>query len=214
MGTSLLIKTKSLSNRFIEGFKKLRKKKPFIGKARQEKFDYLNSLQYQVLLKKKKDKFYLIISELSLVVVSDNLEKAYNDLHERKQNYFTKYLDSEAEDEIRFPRRTQERRETFHGLKLFIYKLLIIFFLGGVTFTIVSTLISNKIGEVTDISFFNISKKFVKETVIFINEAPEDIKQKRLERFRELVVGLKPLVQELETLFTIPDDQLRSKEKK
>ena len=86
--------------------------------------------------------------------------------------------------------------------------------MGGVTFTIVSTLISNKIGEVTDTSFFNISKKFVKETVIFINEAPEDIKQERLERVRELVVGLKPLVQELETLFTIPDDQLRSKEKK
>ena len=42
------------------------------GKTQQEKLDYLNALQYSIVLKKKKDKFSLIIPELSLVVLNEN----------------------------------------------------------------------------------------------------------------------------------------------
>jgi len=216
METSITVKLKSLLKRFFEGYKKIRKKNPFIDKTQQEKLNYLNSLQYSIVLRQKIEKFYLIIPELSLVTVSNKLEEAHDDLYKQKQNFFTKTLDCGAENEIILPRRTQEGREIFHKLKLFTYKLFIVCILGGLTFTISSALISNKIGEVSNIltnSAFDISKKFIKDTEKLLINAPEDIKQKRLERLHKLVEALQPFVQELETLSIPSHEEIRVKNK-
>ena len=79
METSITVKLKSLLKRFFEGYKKIRKKNPFIDKTQQEKLNYLNSLQYSIVLRQKIEKFYLIIPELSLVAVSNSLEEAHNE---------------------------------------------------------------------------------------------------------------------------------------
>ena len=216
METSITVKLKSLLKRFFEGYKKIRKENPLIGKTRQEKLNYLISLQYSIVLRQDKDKFYLIIPELSLVAVSNKLEEAHDDLYEQKQNFFTKTLDCGAENEIILPRRTQEGREIFHKLKLFTYKLFIVCILGGLTFTISSALLSNKIGEASDIltsSAFNISKKLIKDTENLLINAPENIKQERLERLHKLVEALQPFVQELETLSIPSHEEIRVKNK-
>tara|TARA_Y100000590_G_C15671870_1_gene996549 strand:- start:1203 stop:1859 length:657 start_codon:yes stop_codon:yes gene_type:complete len=217
METTIPAQLKSLIKRFLDIYQKVRKANPFIGKTKREKLDYLNSLQYTVLLKENKDKFYLVIPEISIVVVSNNLDEAHKDLIKQKQDYFTDLLDCKAEDEIKFPRKTSHAHEIYHSLKLFIYKLLIICLLGGVTITISSVLIGNKIAEIPEsianISMVDIAKKIVSETNNYIVDVPEETHQERLEKLHELVIVLRPLVQELETLFTIPDDQLQSKDK-
>ena len=183
----------------------MRKSNAIEGKTRQQKLDYLKSLRYPILLRQKKDKFYLIIPELCLVAVSDNLEDAYKDLYGQKQNFIAKILDCEAEDEITLPRKTHEFHETFHQLKMFTYKLLIVCLLGGVTLTISGALISNKIANISGVG---IVKKVVKSIIIeaekFATNTPENIKQERLEKVHQFVMALQPVAYELRTLFSPP----------
>ena len=181
----------------------MEKTKPIKGKTREERFAYLNSLQYSILLKQKKDKFYLIIPELSLVATSNFLEDGYKDLQKQKQDLITKIVDSEAEDEVTLPRKTKESNETLHQLRMFTYKLLIICTLVGITITISGSLLVNKISH-SGTSIVSIFKQPIKsiiaqlETSLF--KAPEDVRQKRLKKLNQIVEGLKPYSQELHKL--------------
>ena len=175
------------------------------GKTRDERFAYLNSLQYSILLKQKKDKFYLIIPELSLIAINNNLEEGYQDLRKQKQDLITKILDCEAEDEITLPRKTKESHETFHQLKVFTYKLLIICALVGMTFTISGALLVSKISHsgTTIVSIFKQPIKSIidqLETSLF--KTPEDLKQKRLKKLHQFIEALRPYSHELQTLFS------------
>lgn len=175
---------------------------PIQGKTRQEKLEYLNSLQYSILLKRKNDKFYFMHPEIALVAVSDSLEGAYRGLAEQKRDFFNNMLDCEAEDEIIPPRETYEGHETFHQLKMFTYKLLIVCFLAGLTLTISGALISHKIAN---ISGGRIAKEVVKDVIgearRTIADAPEDVKQERLQTIHHLVEALRPVANEVRTLF-------------
>ena len=173
------------------------------GKTRDERFAYLNSLQYSILLKQKKDKFYLIIPELSLIAINNNLEEGYQDLRKQKQDLITKILDCEAEDEITLPRKTKETYETFHQLKIFTYKLLIICALVGMTFTISGALLVNKMNY-SNTSVVSILKKPIKsilvqlETSLFI--VPEEVQRERINKLRQLIEALRPYYHEFQRL--------------
>ena len=174
------------------------------GKTRDERFAYLNSLQYSILLKQKKDKFYLIIPELTLVVTCNNLEDGYKDLHKQKQELFARILDCESEDEITLPRKTKESHETFHQLKMFTYKLLIICALVGMTFSISGALLMNKISH-SGTSIVSIFKQPIKSIILQLEtslfKAPEDLQQKRLKNLNQFVEALQPYSRELQKLF-------------
>ena len=179
----------------------MRQSNPIKGKTKEEKIEYLNSLPYSVILKKKKDRFFLIITELSLVVECDNLEKAYQELSHQKQKLFTQLIDFEAEDEIEIPRKTHRNRDTFHQMKIFIFKLVILCVLLGITFVTSGALIANKINQVSDeISVTNI----LKNSILEWDDISEDKKQRRLKIIRRVLGELRPLVLELRKLFELP----------
>ena len=175
------------------------------GKTKEEKVEYLNSLPYSVLLKQKNDKFYLLIPELSLVGVSDNLEEAYKELYDQKQKLLTRLIDCEAEDEITLPRKTHAIRDTFHQIKVFIYKLVIVCVIGGLTLATSGALIVNKTAQisVTDI-FMNQIKSIIFRAEKFIANAPEERKQERLKKIQRFVEELRPIAHELQTLLALP----------
>ncbi len=185
----------------------MKKWKPIKGKTREERYTYLNSLQYSILLKHKKGKFYLIIPELSLVATSNILEDCYKDLQQQKEDLITRILACEAEDEITLPKKTKETYETFYQLKMFTYKLLIICALVGMTFTISGALIVNKISN-SGVSIVSILKKPVKSIIVQLEtsiiNAPEDEKQKRLNELHQFVEALRPYTNEIQTLFLPP----------
>lgn len=172
------------------------------GKTREEKLEYLNSLQYSVLLKRKKDKFYLMLPEIALVAVNDSLEEAYKDLLEQKRNFFGNILDCEAEDEIIPPRETYHGHETIRQLKMFTYKLLIVCFLAGLTLTISGALISHKVAS---ISGERIAKEVVNgiigEAKKTITNTSEGIDQEKLKKLHQIVEKLRPVAKEVRTLF-------------
>ena len=177
--------------------------KSTIGKTREERLAYLNSLSYSTLLKQKNEKFYLIIPELSLIATNNNLEDGYKDLHKQKQDLIQQVLDCEAEDEIILPRKSMKPHETFQQLKIFTYKLLIICTLFGVTFTISGAVIMNKMNN-SGTSIVSILKQPIKSIMLQIETslliAPEETKQKRLEKLHQLVEALRPYFHEFQTL--------------
>lgn len=183
----------------------MRQSNPIEGKTKEEKAEYLNSLPYSVMLKQKKDRFYLIIPELSLVGVSDNLEEAYEELCDQKQKLLARLIDCEAEDEITLPRKTHAARDTFHQIKVFIYKLVIVCVIGGLALVTSGALIANKTTQISAADMLkNQIKSIIFEAERFIIYAPEDRKQERLKKIQRFVEELRPIAHELQTLLALP----------
>lgn len=169
------------------------------GKTEEERLQYLNSLPYDVLLRRKKGRFYLFIPELSLVGVGDSLTQAYNDLSEQKQKFFNKILSCEAEDEIALPRKIYKRNQMFEQLKLFISKLLIICFLLG------ATLVFSAIAIKHSTSGTYIAKKAINSVIVETERffiAPEYVKQKRMKKLRQFLEAIRPMVDEFKIVFS------------
>jgi len=181
----------------------MRQANPIEGETKEEKIEYLNSLPYSVMLKQKADSFYAIIPELCLVGVSDNLEEAYEELGKQKQEIFTRLTDCEAEDQIVLPRKTEAKRDTFHQIKMFIYKLIIVCVICGFTLITSGALITNKIAgiSVADILKMQI-RSVVSNAELSLVYATEDRKQERLKKLRLYIEELRPLIQEIQMLFT------------
>ena len=57
------------------------------AKTRQEKLDYLNSLDYSIVLRQKENNFYLSIPEICLIAKNTDLEAAYRDLFQQKKPF-------------------------------------------------------------------------------------------------------------------------------
>jgi len=172
------------------------------GKNKQEKLDYLNALQYSIILKKKGEKFSLIIPELSLVVLNENLDRAYSELFEEKQKLFSNILDSELEDEIQRPKRSMYYHDTLRQLKLFIYKLLIICTLGGLALTISGTVIVNKISRISVPQILSKGGATMLSGLDSkLSDATEEVKQGRIKKVQSFVESLLPYSQIFQTLF-------------
>ena len=181
----------------------MRPSNPIEGKTKEEKVEYLNSLPYSVMLKQKKDRFYLIIPELSLVGVSDNLEEAYEELCDQKQKLLARLIDCEAEDEITLPRKTHAARDTFHQIKVFIYKLVIVCVIGGLALVTSGALIANKTTQISAADMLkNQIKSIIFEAERFIIYAPEDRKQERLKKIQRYIDELRPVIHEIQILLT------------
>lgn len=184
------------------------------GKMRQEKLEFLNSLQYSIRLREKSGKFCLTIPELALVATSDNLEEAYKDLCEQKSGVIARALDCDAEDEIALPRKIRTRREMYYELRLFACKVLILCLLGGLIFVMSSALLINKMANFSGGNVAkNLATNMIRGAETAIIHIPEEIKQERLKRIRRLVEALRPVAHEIEGLFRHPTEEERGANK-
>ncbi len=182
------------------------------NKTWQERFDYLNSLQYDILLKKTKGKFYLFIPELSLVAIGEDLTQTYNNLNEQKRKLFNEILDCEAENEIVLPRNTCRRHKVSDQLKVFTYKLLIVCFLLGTTLMFGAAAINDKIAS---ISSANIAKKIIRISMFEIekfNDLPGDAKKMQIEKLHKFLESLRPVVDEFRNTFSPRQAEIKAKE--
>lgn len=172
-----------------------------LGENLVDKRKYLNSLAYDILLRERKGKFYLYIQELSLVGVGENSEQAYEDLCKKKQDFFDKILDCQAEDEIIFPRKSRRVSQSFEQLRMFIVKMTIVCLLLGVTFIFGAATIKNQLASISGADIARkVSRDIVLEAKKFTNISDEH-KQMRLEKFREFLVAFRPWINEVRDAF-------------
>ena len=175
------------------------------GGTKEEKLKFLNSLAYDVRLKQKGTKFYLLNRELSLLESNDSLETAYEDLDERKKAYFVKMIESESEDGIILPRKYFHRDEMFFHLKIFVLKAIIICVLAGATLSISGALLVNKANYITPVNTINKAARAVLLQIERFANKPEEEKQKALSTIRKAFEELKPVADEFHDVFSQPN---------
>ena len=123
-------------------------------------------------------------------------------------------LDCEAEDEIQPPKKSHDFQDTIRQLKLFVYKLLIICVLGGITLTVSGALLVNKMSQISVVQILTKGGSSLLSAVeTKFSNASEELKQKRIKKFQGFVESLKPYTQELQPLFLPPSYEGNGKDK-
>jgi len=192
----------------------------FKGKTRQEKLDYLNSLQYETQIRHQDGIFRLIMPQLLFVAVHEDLGEAYKDLFEQKQRFFNKIVECDScdlEDEIVLPQKIQDRQKTCHQLKVFTYKLLIFFVVvvillfsgfGAILKEVPIQLnLATPDNSVEIARFIKTVRESMSEELQSFSNVPESQKQQRLEKFRKLFQDLKPVFNELRETLSVAADE-------
>lgn len=88
--------------------------------------EWFRNLPYPVILTRREDAFFVMISELALVVEDRNLATAYTQLHAEKDAYFQKMFEMKIPDQIPLPDRIRRRSSLADGLLQFALKSAII----------------------------------------------------------------------------------------
>lgn len=164
---------------------------------------YYRSLDYSYILQKKRERFVLLIPELSLCAESETVEKALESLERKRDEYFTRMIDNGLQSFIIEPRAFATLwRKTFLGptSRSFLMKLVIVAVL-------ISCLLG--IGAATAKRYLNPSRIMSRmfQIVDGLNEAPEETKDRVKKRLHDTAVKLKPFTRELKVMFDEDEPQ-------
>jgi len=167
------------------------------GHIKKHKLDYLLSLQYPVLLEKRNDRFFLVITELSLIAEGKNLESAYEELCARKKKLFEDALESGIEDTVNLPDKIQRRNQVFYQLKIFLVKSLIVCLLAVSLSTLIAVEIRDKLFKSNNVS--NIMNEALIATERFAVLSKPD-KEEKIGRLRNALGELRPFIHEFQAV--------------
>lgn len=154
------------------------------------KLKHLKSLKYKTLLKEKNNQFTLVIPDLALVGVGKTPDEAHQKLMALKNKYFEQMLELGLEDEITLPVTSLAMiKDVAFNLRYKIGQYLILFIFIITGFFMMKTSME---------SSFKAAGKAINEKVMAELEkgATPEIKEKRLERFKNILKVYSPFVEE------------------
>ncbi len=157
--------------------------------------DSLKELQYEVLIKKKRDKYILIAPELALSAEHKSLDQAYSNLELEIDKYFQRMIELDCQDKIIKPH-SNTTQKWINDLLLFSSKLLIVLFIVGAASVYFLQSIPAKV--------INQSLNALDLLVREINQMPEDQKERIKTRLKKAINEIQPFVAELGVLFDRP----------
>jgi hypothetical protein len=189
----------------IRSVVKLASPKPEKANTREERMNWLISLNYNIYLRVKDDTYYFTIRELALVGTGENMDVSYQNLIDQKLKYFDYIIDFEADNEVTLPRKVENKYETIRQLRIFIYKVSIVCILGLVSISIGGSLVGQKFANISGES---LAKKVIKGSLLtvengidnYLNQTSDDLKEQSVTKFRRLIEELKPYIDELQKL--------------
>ena len=164
--------------------------------------EYFSRLNYNAILKKVNDNYYLFISELSLVAEGKSVNEAYENLDKMKRSYFTKMIDIGAEDTIREPVTVQFRKKIFTDLLMFFIKASIVTFLV-IILSLPLVMIIDQLPMRTVNRCINIPKAVNYK----IKNMSQDEKEKMRMKLRDAMQNMKPFVDEIKVLWEDKNQQ-------
>jgi len=93
----------------------------------EKNLEYFKGLEYDIVLRRNKDKFTLYIQELTLLEEDENLEKGYDKLALKKVKYFQNMIENGYQDHIVEPEGEDIRKTPQWNLIPFLIKTIVIF---------------------------------------------------------------------------------------
>ncbi len=181
---------------------------------------YYTQLNYDVIIRNHDNLYYLVIPELSLIVESEDLSKAYEKLEEKKKQLFSDMIISESEDAISIPRSKIIKKNSFFELPLFCIKTLLVFFvcisLLGVMFIgtlpLLNSLVISMPARIKTSTYALVSEATTKATNALVSKTMTtvqtklmnltyDEKQKLRSQYRKFLEEVKPFFDVTKTVF-------------
>ena len=168
----------------------------------------LPDYNYDAVMSIKKGKYYLHIKELQILGCGDDLNSAYKDLTDKKEQLIREFQEGENLNELPTPinKSSSSLREDFRQIRIFLMKLFIIAFLGVVALSFTKEILSN----LTDPVILGIKEKvrvskLGRFLLIQLDDAIEsditpDMEKQILGNIRILVKKLQPYANEFRPL--------------
>ena len=184
---------------------------------KKKDLEYYKNLKYNVVLKKRKNRFILFIPELAIIEEDGNLEKAYEKLELEKEKYFQEMIENDSQDHIKEPKqgKIKEIGETFIAeLVPFFVKTAIILLI----MLFISVVAYNKMGESIDSKTRSLASDLenklntIPQKVVLnvygsalhylnkLNDLPDERKEEFRGHLREGLKQIKPFVNEFKIL--------------
>lgn len=164
--------------------------------SRKKDLNYFKKLNYNAILKKVEDSYYLFVPELSLIVKGTNINKTYKNLEKEKEAYFKKMIVVGAQEVINEPASLRIRKKIFADLILLFLKTVIIIFIFILIFFGSLPFFSRRISQLPNTAanlIFNYADRLTK--------LPPENKEKVRIKIKEMVGEIKPFTDELRVLW-------------
>ena len=155
---------------------------------------------YEIIILRRKNFFYLRIEELNIIVKDVNIEKGIEKLKYKFSRILKLYYETDNVQKLPKPKKTIRRNRILNELKIFSLKFLIVGVVILFLTLIGSTFISMKARQV---SVVDILKSETRKTISTLNSLIPDNeteKEKQLKKFKALISELKPYFNELNSI--------------
>lgn len=163
----------------------------------KDDIEYFIKKEYDILLKKRGERFILYIPELCIIKEDENLAKAYEKLENEKVNFFQKIIDHNLQYEFRESKYIKPQETLFHNLVPFIIKFAIIIVVIVISVQVFVSKIEDKI---TPQNLLIEMKREVGNLNKKIAEMPDEKKEELRLKLRSFMQKIKPFVDEFKIL--------------
>lgn len=162
----------------------------------------LMAYEYEIVFKKKKDKFIFMIPDLFLIVSDHDIGVAYRELMAKKEAFFNQMLEEGNEGMIPSPSYCGHLKKWYlSDMKPFAIKTIVVVaimaLLGVVGLTIVKQTVTSAMSSVSDKLSPATLGKMVYLNAIRINSMTPEDREKSLKQVRTLVTAYKPFIDEV-----------------
>ena len=186
---------------------------------REKDVVYYKNMEYEVVLRKKKGNFVLVVPELCIVEEDKDLGKAYEKLESKKEQYFIEMIEDGFEEYIRKPERaiiSRQFRDKFrHDLALFGIKFLLVLIICFIGISIVENKVTDKFLTLTNKIFEKAPREIALKSLAVgdrLKNMPEERKAELRLKIRDTIRELKPFADEIGLLFESAEGKKSSKE--
>ena len=171
--------------------------------------EFFMKLNYNIILNKKSDFYYLFIPELSLIVEDKTLAGAYEKLDNKKEKYFKRVIELDAQGTVKEPVAIVLRKRLFMDLISFFSKSIIILICLFVIFSFM-------LGSLPDISKkigYSFAKQLSTEIFTKLDNITIEDKEKIRLKIRKSLQQIKPFVDEFRILFEYDNKSVKDSSK-
>ena len=156
---------------------------------------------YEIIIKKKDNKFFGYIPDLSLYSSATNSELVINDLEKKFNELLKHYEETESIHLIKNTKK-KKRNELFkYELSLFSIKFLFISFVGLIFFILVGTFLANKFQQISVVDVLSSETKKISRLVD--SHIIKNINNKEnVETFKNFLLQIKPYIDVFEEIST------------
>ncbi len=169
--------------------------------ANKDIVEYFQNLDYDVIVKRRRGMFVVIIHELSLIAKDVSLDNAYKKIEMEKEKYFKEMIELDLSKSINEPKGRKGTKALSSDLSRFVAKCAIVLLLIGLV-----GMVGASGGKHLISSQYILSKVtgFARQISQKIESMPETRKAELKRKLHKSIEQLKPFVDEFKLLWQNP----------